>query len=854
MAKPESAVAAREHGMALAKQGRFQEALASLATESIGEDDADGLNTRGMVLTALERLDEALECFERALAVRADFADAINNCGTVQARRGNFSAALECYERSLALAPDQVHARYNLSTTLLVLGEWSRGFREFEVRWKLFPHEAVRRNRLAPAWLGESDVSGKTLLLHHEQGYGDAIQFCRYAPLVAARAARVIIAVPRALRTLMGTLGRGVDVVADGDRVPAHDYCCGLMSLPTVFGTTPESAPASVPYLKADRCLADLWRRRMGAASRHRIGLVWSGRRYPPINRPRDIPLETIRPLLELDADIVCLQQGLTQQERELLARHPNVSLHGEGLKDFADTAALVENLDLVITVDTAIAHLAGALAKPVWLMNRFASCWRWLLGRADSPWYPTMRLFRQHALGDWERAVADVRSAAGEFIVRKPPLRADSLVPELRPVARRSRPLRILLTWELGLNLGHLARLLPIASRLKARGHAVLIASRDPASAAHVLGPADISFVQAPYLVHGHPLPHRAAGYSDILRAQGWGDFATLRGLTEGWNNLYRMFRPDLIVADYSPTAVLAAHITSRPFLLIGNGFELPPASSPLPPFPGFSWASAERAAASEALVIEVANRVAEQMRGARLESLRDIVAPARALLVTVPELDHYGERDGARYIGPLLQPFNGCSLEWPGVVLPKRVFALVRPDTAHAAEILTALKSLNAAIVCITPGFTDAQLAPFRASNVLLSRRLANLSTLTTSADLCVSYGAEGTMLSFLFAGVPQVVSPYHVETHLAARRIESLELGVSLRAPQTTESIRESIHSILSREDLVANARKFSAAHTATLQSSIATAVSEIERAAADTASASASTLRNRTTAPV
>jgi UDP:flavonoid glycosyltransferase YjiC (YdhE family) len=850
MAKLEAVAAARERGLVLAKQGRFREALASLAIENIGQDDADGMNTRGMVLTALARLDEALECFERSLAVRPDFADAINNCGTVQARRGNFPAALRCYERSLALAPDQVHARYNLSTTLLVLGEWRRGFREFEVRWKLFPHEAVRRNRLAPVWLGECDVRGKTVLLHHEQGYGDAIQFSRYAPLVTRRAGRVIIAVPRALRTLMGTLGSGVEVVADGDPTPAHDYCCGLMSLPTVFGTTPETAPASASYLKADRATVDLWRKRLGAPSRVRIGLVWSGRRYPPINRPRDIPLETIRPLLGLDADIVCLQQGVTQQERELLTRHPNVSLHGEELNDFADTAALVENLDLVITVDTAIAHLAGALGKPVWLLNRFASCWRWLLKRTDSPWYPTMRLFRQPSLGDWESVAADVRSAAGELIGKASALRADSSVPELTAATRRSRSLRILLTWELGLNLGHLARLLPVASRLKERGHAVLIASRDPASAAHLLAPADISFVQAPYLAHGHPLPHRAAGYADILRAQGWGDFAALRGLTEGWNNLYRMFRPDLIVADYSPSAVLAAHITSRPVLLIGNGFELPPASSPLPPFPGFSWASAEQAAASEALVIEIANRVAEQMRGARLRSLRDIVAPVRALLATVPDLDHYGRRDGARYIGPLLQPLEGRSLEWPETGLPKKVFALVRPDTAHAAEILTALKSLQAAIVCVIPGFTDAQLASFRAPNVLFSSRLADLSMLTSSADLCVSYGAEGTMLSFLFAGVPQLISPYHVEAHMAARRIESLGLGVSLRAPQTVESIRETIQSALSREDLVANARRFSATHAAALQSAISGVVYEIESTAA--AATNASNLKKTTIA--
>lgn len=841
MAKLEAVAAACERGLVLAKQGRFQEALASLAIENIGWDDSDGLNTRGMVLTALERLDEALECFEHALAVRPDFADAINNCGTVHARRGDFAAARGCYERSLALAPDQVHASYNLSTTLLALGEWSRGFREFEIRWKLFPHEAVRRNRLARAWLGEFDVSGKTLLLHHEQGYGDAMQFSRYAPLVAQRAGRVIIAVPRALRKLMDTLGSGVEVVADGDPMPAHDYCCGLMSLPAVFDTTPGNVPASVPYLKADPAAVDDWRRRLGAPSRARLGLVWSGRRYPPINRPRDIPLETIRPLLAVDAEFVSLQQGMTQQERELLGRHPNVRLHGEALTDFADTAALVANLDLVITVDTAIAHLAGALGKPVWLLNRFASCWRWLLKRTDSPWYPTMRLFRQPSLGDWKSVVEDVRTAAGEFIGRLPATRSDSALDRPMPSIRRPRPLRILLTWELGLNLGHLARLLPIASMLKRHGHAILIASRDLTSAAHVMAPAGVSFVQAPYLAQGLRLPHRAAGYSDILRAQGWGDHATLQGLTEGWNNIYRMFRPNLIVADYSPTAVLAAHMANRPALLIGNGFELPPASSPLPPFPGFSWATAERAAASEELVLKNANRVAQQIRGTRLLSLRDIVNPVRALIATVPDLDHYGRRDGACYIGPLVQSLGGCSLDWP-TGPAKRVFVFVRPETAYATEILGALKRVDAAITCIAPGFTNAQLAPHRASNVLLSPQLANLSMLTPTADLCLSYGAEGTTLSFLFAGVPQLISPYHVETHMAARRLEALGLGLSLRSHQTAETVQTEIHSILSRDDLATNARSFSESHAATFHSAIPRAVAILERAAGSTISTS------------
>jgi UDP:flavonoid glycosyltransferase YjiC (YdhE family) len=840
MARPErKAPDAGAKGLALAKQGRLEEALASLDAAEAIDGDPQALNVRGMILTHLGRLDEAQAQFERALALRPEFADAINNCGTVHARRGHFAQARVCYERSLAFAPEQTHTRYNLSTTLLVLGDWERGFREFESRWRLFPHEAVRRSRLAPVWLGEEDITGKTVLLHHEQGYGDALQFCRYAPLVARRGTRVILAVPRALRAVMGTLGGGVEVVVDGDPTPAHDYCCALMSLPLVFGTTPENVPAQIPYLRAEPRRVQEWGQRLGPRPRVRIGIVWSGRRYPPINHPRDIPLATLRPLFELDAEFIALQQGLTAAEREHLARCPNVSLRGEELQDFADTAALIEQLDLLITVDTAVAHLAGAMAKPVWLMNRFASCWRWLLERTDSPWYPTMRLFRQRALGYWQGVVEEVR-AAGESLIATPPVAgaaSDRAAESPGPAPRRRAMLRILLTWELGLNFGHLARLLPIAEELKKRGHAVLVAARDLTAAAHVLAPAGISFIQAPHLTHGHPLSHRAAGYSDVLRAQGWGDVATLRGLTEGWINLYRMFRPDLVVADYSPTAVLAANIARRPHVLIGNGFELPPAVSPLPPFPGFSWATAEQAADSEASVLENASRIGQALRGARLDALRDLVSPARALFATWPELDHYGPRDGARYIGPLLGKIGGPAFAWPAETHAHKVFAFVRPDTEHVAEILPALKRLDANVICVASGFSDAQLAPHAAPNVAFSRGLVDLSSLTAEAHLCLSYGAEGTVNTFLLAGVPQVIAPRQVEAFMAVRRIEALGAGSGLRGRQSVETIQQALEAVLTQSGFAESARRIRDRYDGEVEASIERAVEELERAASE-----------------
>jgi tetratricopeptide (TPR) repeat protein len=379
--------------------------------------DLSALNMRGMILDDLERREEALTDFLTILKIDPNNCDAITNRGIIHGRSGQFRKALACYDRSLSLHPDQANAFYNRAVIRLVLGDWQQGFAEFECRWKLFPHEAQRLRQLAPLWTGRQDLSGKTILLHHEQGYGDTLQFSRYASLVRQLGARVILAVPAALKKLIETLPDSPQVVCEGEPVPAHDYHCPLMSLPLAFGTTPSNVPAPVPYLRADPSAVRLWSERLGSRTRPRIGVVWSGRQFPPINYARDISLDAVRSLFSLQADFICLHTDITASERAQLASLSNVSWAGQDLKDFADTAALIENLDLVISVDSAVAHLAGALGKPVWLMNRFASCWRWLLERLDSPWYPTMRLFRQPSLGDWAAVVRDVLFAGAAFV-----------------------------------------------------------------------------------------------------------------------------------------------------------------------------------------------------------------------------------------------------------------------------------------------------------------------------------------------------------------------------------------------------------------------------------------------------
>jgi UDP:flavonoid glycosyltransferase YjiC (YdhE family) len=342
---------------------------------------------------------------------------------------------------------------------------------------------------------------------------------------------------------------------------------------------------------------------------------------------------------------------------------------------------------------------------------------------------------------------------------------------------------MRVLLTWELGLNLGHLTRLLPVAQQLKADGHVVLVAVRDIRAAATVLGPAAIPFVQAPHLPQGIPLAHRATGYADILLSQGWSDRLALWGLTQGWLNIFQLFRPDKLILDYSPTVSLAARIAEIPTVLVGNGFELPPLTDPLPAFPGLSWALPEKAAESEKLAVFNANGVLRAFRRPSIAAHRDLVIDQFRLFATFPELDHYGEREDAEYIGPLHGKLNTPTVGWPEGGGPK-VFACLRPDTSHVNEILTALLAINSRVVCVASGFTRQHLEQFKRNHVRFAPGQINLEPLF-DADLCITYGAEGTATRFLMAGVPQLISPWHVETYMAVRRIEVAGLGRAVRS---------------------------------------------------------------------
>jgi hypothetical protein len=377
-----------------------------------------------MWLQELRRFDEALASYDRSLVLRPGFAEAHSNRGNALQELRRFDQALTSYDRALTLKPNLADGHFNAAVCRLLLGDFARGWQQLEWRWDTAQLRTVKRHFPQPLWTGGNDVAGKTILLHAEQGFGDTIQFCRYVPRVAEQAGHVILEVQQPLRGLMSTLSGAAQIVSRGEALPAFDLHCPLLSLPLAFGTRLETIPSRTPYLSAPPEKTSAWRDRLGNRERPRVGLVWAGdpRKSLPganrIDRQRSLQFDQLAPVLQVrDCEFYSLQKGddaLGQLHRSALD-HRVIDWSAD-FHDFSDTAALIENLDLIIAVDTAVAHLAGALGKPLWLINRHNTCWRWLLDRDDSPWYPTARLFRQDATREWDSVMARVQAALREY------------------------------------------------------------------------------------------------------------------------------------------------------------------------------------------------------------------------------------------------------------------------------------------------------------------------------------------------------------------------------------------------------------------------------------------------------
>jgi tetratricopeptide (TPR) repeat protein len=370
-------------------------------------DDTHALMNRASALFRVGRYAEAVAGYDKVLALMPAHADALSARGQALQALGRHNDALESYAKAISVKRDFAHAHFNEALALLTVGEYARGFSEYEWRWKRTG--IVRRNVGKPLWLGEYPLGRKTILLHAEQGLGDTIMFARYAPLLARAGATVVLEVQPVLKSLLAGLA-SVTVVAEGEKLPAFDVHCPLGSLPLAFKTTLDTVPADVPYLRVSEEAVAKWRPRIESLKGKKIAIAWAGNRDHINDRNRSIALTQLRPLLETPGiSFVSIQRELRENEQNLSDEAPNITHVGTELADFDDTAAVVSLCDLVISVDTSVVHLAGAMGRPVWVLVPFQPDWRWLLEREDSPWYPTVRLFRQPAPGDWDRVIARV-------------------------------------------------------------------------------------------------------------------------------------------------------------------------------------------------------------------------------------------------------------------------------------------------------------------------------------------------------------------------------------------------------------------------------------------------------------
>lgn len=366
------------------------------------------------LLTKLNRPEEALASFNKAIELRPDFLEAYINRGIVLRALNNPDEALASFNKAIELQANYPEAHFGRSFCYLIKGDFEMGWKEFEWRWEDSYLKSKQLNFTSPLWLGQESISGKVILIHAEQGYGDTMQFCRYISLLSKKGAKVLFLVPETLVNLLSALEGVTQIIADNKTIPAFDYHCPLLSLPLAINTRMETIPAKTPYLFSTEEKRNKWSKKLGAKKMPRIGLTWSGNPSHKNDAKRNIPLELLLQTLPSGVQYLSLQKELRNTDLSTLSKYPAFLHFEEELEDFADTAALCDLMDLIISVDTSAAHLAGAMNKPVWILLPFAPDWRWLLNRNDSPWYPSMTLYRQSSRDRWDdvltRIAADLQ------------------------------------------------------------------------------------------------------------------------------------------------------------------------------------------------------------------------------------------------------------------------------------------------------------------------------------------------------------------------------------------------------------------------------------------------------------
>jgi tetratricopeptide (TPR) repeat protein len=413
--KPDFAEAYYNRGIALRDLKRLDDALQSYdRTIALKPDHAEAHSNRGHVVQDLQRLDAALADYDRAVALKPDYPEAWNNRGALLRESKRFDEAIASFDRAISLKPDFAEAYWNKALSVLLLGRFEEGLQLYE--WRHDRGAPIAPRAFAqPVWTGRESLDGRPLFIHAEQGLGDTIQFCRYAKLAEARGARVTLSVQDSLVRLLQTLGPTIEVRGSTSQPGDGDFQIALLSMPRAFGTDLANIPADVPYLRAEPERVRKWNDKIGYSG-FKVGICWQGEKSGIIDVGRSFPLAHFERLSKIpDVRLISLQKNAGVEQLHALPYGMVVETLGDefdaGPDAFLDTAAVMENLDLVIASDTAIAHLAGALGRPVWVALKYVPDWRWLLDRAETPWYPSMRLFRQKSQGDWRGAFADIEA-----------------------------------------------------------------------------------------------------------------------------------------------------------------------------------------------------------------------------------------------------------------------------------------------------------------------------------------------------------------------------------------------------------------------------------------------------------
>ena len=365
----------------------------------------------GDVYAAQGRYQEARSAYDTVIALDPNLPNGWTGRGGIFFSLGRYDDALRCYEKAISLDPEFAESHFAKAQILLLRGDFKEGWRLFEWRWKTRIRAFSGRNFSQKLWLGDDTIGGKTILVHSEQGFGDSIQFYRYLQKLEPLNCKIIFQTPATLYNLFKAQNPSFKIIVQGDEIPECEFHCPLMSLPLAFRTEIDTIPARIPYLTAPPEKAAMWREKLGRKTKPRIGLCWSGSPGSMNDLRRTMPLEVLLPVLTADAEWHSLQKDIRDRDRYSLDSTPCIKDHAQDITDFTDTAALIGELDLVISVDAVVGHLAGAMGVRLWSLQPFVPDFRWLQDRQDSPWYPTARLFRQRSSGDWIGVIDRVRS-----------------------------------------------------------------------------------------------------------------------------------------------------------------------------------------------------------------------------------------------------------------------------------------------------------------------------------------------------------------------------------------------------------------------------------------------------------